>query len=361
MQLRIIFALIWICWHSLTCMAQTIGMQPPGAITLLVDEDWLDQPRNQDRNYTGGMGLEFHGGWIYRKIGKHMDVMRLFRSPGQNDSILNTASFQVTTSMFTPQDLRSWAPIYDDRPYSNLTVVTFRNNYVKDKYNLVSPRRAYYDISVGAIGLQLGREFQTQIHKWVCDTVGSPIPRGWPHQVSNGGKPTMLFRLGYDISPYGESLKKKWILFRILDYKIGASASAGYYNLAEFNASVRFGLIKANWMNVPNRPPNELLSNKKGNGSLKNLELYVFISGRTYYMFYNSLLKGQIAFPEASDVKLLDSQINHHVSEVNGGISFGGKYWLVTLKLNARTPEIKKYNYPFHSWGSAYVTGRCSF
>lgn len=340
------------------------------AFTLLVDEDWLDFPNNQDRNYTGGIGFDFRGRSVYEGIGKYLDVLKLVPInetlyPDYNRS----SSLQLSTSIFTPKNLRADTAIHDDRPYSNLNVLTLRNNYDRTGSTLKTPRRLYYEVSAGVIGTFIGREFQTKIHEWVNDTIGSPIPMGWSNQISNGGRPTGMLKVGYEFSPWYTRAVEKCALFDYLEYKFNVNTSIGYYNQQQIGASLRAGLFRSNWYNfISDGNPNSLDFYKMDKDRTEDrvkckpkFECYLFGDAKVYYMAYNSLLRGQTSYYNDSKVKLREDQVNNTVFEGNVGLCFGLKHFLITGKWSYRTPEVKVQNYIQHTWGSIYITYRRSF
>ena len=86
--------------------------------------------------------------------------------------------------MFTPRDLGARDVVRGDWPYASLFFLSAGRRYA-------SPvSRVAYDTSltIGVLGLAAAADVQRVLH----DVTGTVQPKGWSHQISDGGEPTVL-------------------------------------------------------------------------------------------------------------------------------------------------------------------------
>ena len=112
-------------------------------------------------------------------------------------------------STFTPRNLRTAAPLFDDRPYASLLYVaggyTTNTAFLSDSLPLTWPRLAKTTVlEVGVLGTNVSRNVQTAIHRRCCV---NDIPKGWDNQIGQGGSPTFLLSEALTLNtPMAESL-----------------------------------------------------------------------------------------------------------------------------------------------------------
>src|SRR4029078_3785420 len=87
--------------------------------------------------------------------------------------------------LFTPQNLAASQPLHDDRPYANLLYAA------SSEVSLDETRGAALQstLSVGVRGLAVAEAVQRAVHS----VVGSTQPRGYSHQISDGGEPAFMY------------------------------------------------------------------------------------------------------------------------------------------------------------------------
>lgn len=310
----------------------------------------------EDRNYTMGAGFYFSSDrlrnswitwpvkWTSRKLYGKLDPA-LEQVNGKPFAY----SIALANGTFTPDDLRDYNVIPNDRPYGNVT-------YLQETVSNVTEDAAHRkfvknssSIAFGIIGTQISRVVQTAIHTSLNDHDTKPpyTPRGWPHQVSNGGEPTLLLtRSSERLVTTGDAINNNrgsWSA----EVKHGWKYSVGYYTSAEYDLNMRFGFLDAfNWT----YDANPLDDANKNAGSFTPLyhkqtrgEVYIVTSARPVFMLYNALMNGQfkksdftIDFAHTRHVFLQwDLAIAGRIPGANGALDLK---WRV---LSGRTPEFE--------------------
>ncbi len=143
-----------------------------------------------DRDYTGGLALTLSGrraqeypvsidGWR-AAIDGLIRFPHLYRS----NETMSFHSQQYGMTLFTPEDIQSLAPVYDDRPYASLFFMSNSEVTV-----LAGEGIAYVSrLTIGFLGLDAAEDVQSFLHA----LTDSDVPNGWQNQISSGGEPTAL-------------------------------------------------------------------------------------------------------------------------------------------------------------------------
>src|SRR5690606_1289110 len=222
---------------------------------------------------------------------------------------IRTDSFAVGLLLFTPHDLEAAEPLPDDRPYANLTYVT-SSKLVRDP----DERQAYQSsLTVGFLGLP----FAEHLHRSTHDALGLDEPRGYKHQISNGGEPT--FRYSFTrLQLLSEGRFKR----HPYDVRLGVTGSVGYLTEANAELAFRWGeLDSAWWSTLPaadeysGHPPLHAPHESAGTDKLR-LQLYAGLTLRA--RLYNAFLQGQF---RDSDVTFSSSDLNHLLLEAWFGVN----------------------------------------
>lgn len=334
---------------------------------LFVENDVLFKLRNEDRNYTMGVALQFGGRFVddYQLNAPQKFVDGLFHTEDLHKKtamgripILN--SMQVGVTAFTPDDLADPDPIYDDRPYASLLYFLTRRQSID-----AEQRHAFSsELSVGILGLQMAKSVQTWIHERKQDFPGDDpqTPMGWSHQVSDGGELTA--RYGFTAQRLVGPAN------RIFDFQVNGEGNLGYYCNFGVGAAFRLGKKFSPWWSFTAAPIKD--SHKTFSPSLKGQaanyasqgkwELYGWASGGVKYWLYNALLQGQF---RNSDVTVSSSDLKGLVGEyhfgVTGGVRFSNLWWNLTYSVAGRTAEFEGLNERSHYWGGVYLTASKSF
>jgi hypothetical protein len=287
----------------------------PSRFEMTFDDDALFPPRNHDWNYTGGFSLGLSGAPA-EQMGISaptclLDSLLLGWSGALECATNVQHSFIFAGIGYTPHDIANEAPIYNDRPYSSVIFVSGRIRRLDD------PREPTWslssELSGGMLGLGLFASVQTVIHKLSNGT--APPPMGWSHQISDGGEPTLEYRVAADslLLRQRANPDNDW-----LQASIGGEVAVGYNTYGWAG-----GLLKLGWTGHDYGAPNSIIGPLAGRslGAMGRAdgawEGYVFGRAGGYAVAYNALLQGQFRH---SDVTYSWSQVDHFVSEAQVGV-----------------------------------------
>ena len=304
--------------------AEETNLDQDRGIGIYIDQDFFIPFTNEDRDYTMGLAFEFF--WAKEKGLYPLD--NLVRKAGKLLGIKNSEnnivySFMLGTIAFTPDDLANPLPIYNDRPYSSLVYLSNKRVRADDR-NAVAA-----EVLLGLLGTNLSRDAQSGFHSLYRDLAGTlePVePRGWSHQISNGGELTMRLRLSNSRLQF--SNPGHW------DIATTVGLSLGFQTNAELALALRLGDIKSQFWSLPFDPVN------RGNflpASARN-EWYLWTALRTHLVGYDALLQGQF---KHSDVKFTSDEIEHFVYDGAVGLTFGFKHSQLTLSANTKSADLK--------------------
>jgi hypothetical protein len=239
---------------------------------------------------------------------------------------------------FTPDDIANPEPIFDDRPYASLLYLS-NKQVIADGVQVLGT-----ELMIGAIGLGVSETVQTHIHGWARDLQGGDNPkdpRGWSHQVSDGGEPTLRLRLTGSHRLAGDD---HW------DLAGGWEANLGFQTNASVGASVRLGDIGSPFWSLPYDPINR--------GAfvpwLRSDEWYFWGAGRLRAVAYDALLQGQF---RDSDVTVGADDMRRFVWEAGIGLTKAWPGLQVTFAVNAKAGDTRLALAPDeHVWGGIYFS-----
>ena len=319
-----------------TCVASAV--QGRLGWSVYFDQDMFVPGVNKDRDYTMGIGVEFFqdqgplyllGGLLRRVeplVGFDRRCGRVYRS------------FLLGSVNFTPEDIGDPAPIFDDRPYASLL-------YLANKKVLADEERALgVELMVGVIGLNLADEVQTTLHGWTRDLTGDSVPedpRGWRHQISDGGEPTLRLRL---------TESRRLAHASVWDLAGAWEANLGFQTDLSVGLSGRLGRLNSPFWSIPYDPIN------RGNfvPALGGDELYLWAAGRLRGVLYNALLQGQF---RDSRVTVDSSDVRRLLWEAGIGVTKGWQGLQLTFSVNARGSDTQLREAPDeHLWGGLYLS-----
>ncbi|MBC7776331.1 MAG: lipid A deacylase LpxR family protein [Phycisphaerae bacterium] len=319
------------------------------------DQDFFVDKYNEDRNYTMGVNLGIFGPvadqnflgmpWLRKKVDKFSGVDQHHCANNQ----FNFPGFSVFVSGFTPLNLDTLNPIIGDRPYASL--VCLSSSYVSA--NRLMGWAVLSELNVGMLGLQLAPDFQIKVHEehWLGST--RPTPRGWHNQISNGGEPTLMYRIGYRKRLLEQFWKvEKWPNAKRFQLIGTAETMLGYYTNASVGVEAKLGFFSNNFWEMASGT--SLGGNQQGQGQPKIkspfVEAYLYAAFRQRVVGYNALLQGQF---RRTAYRMGASDIERLVGEYDLGI--GARIWKINIQLgviSGRSPEYRgDYARP-HIWGS---------
>ena len=321
---------------------------------------------NEDRNYTMGLGVFVSSnGFKKTFLFRPLDFLNkiLTKQPSlidkDNSNPNNKTTILLGNGSFTPDSLPAYYIIHNDRPYGSITYLQFKRQFTD--YNNLKKWNSY--LNVGVIGSNISRDVQTAIHKSMNegDTKSPRTPRGWPHQISQGGEFTLLY-FGEKESLLSKKLYQnehngsRRTQMLAFECKHSFSYGLGYYTFAGYNFSFRTGLIDPrNWT----YEANPLSGSNKGLDPYlakpPKSEYYLFASLRPTFILYNAMLNGQF---RKSDYTLSFADMNHGVLEFDAGLTLApvicqSNRFDVNLKFSGRSPEFELSGRAprWHYWG----------
>lgn len=273
--------------------------------TFAVDNDWLALS-HRDAGYSGGFLFTISGPDAADNLVSLDGVLGYIDNwwlPGATRTS-SKAALQFGAQAYTPENKKTRAPIYNDRPYAGLFSLT------SSRMTIIDAGQAAWSsaLTVGVLGTSLGK----YLHRGFHELIGSQPPNGYSHQISEGGEPT----LKYTVRRQGLIAKYRSVLGGRADFKWGAEASLGYLTEARAMVSGRWGKFSTPWWSLyPERseyyaPPS---TNVDG-------DLYLMYGGGTSLRGYNVLLQGQFRH---SDVTFSSNQLERVVGDAYLGVVWG--------------------------------------
>jgi hypothetical protein len=267
----------------------------------------------------------------------------------------------VVGTAFTPQVLDEARPIRDDRPYASVVGVTVRRLAVDARYDAGERGVSVLstDLTVGALGLDLAKAVQTDLHRELRRRSGRRTPSdplGWGNQVSDGGEPTLLYRVMYERFLAGDAPSPSAVKHAQLTWN--AQGNLGYYTNVAAGLSGRAGRFLANFWDFNSNPLTGVQQRASAAGGRRPWEAYAFAGVRGRAVAYNALLQGQ--FRESAHA-FSASQIRRAVGEGEAGAAtslpvFGGSLGVNWTVVAGRTPEFRGPKSRAHAWGAVHVS-----
>jgi len=300
----------------------------------------------RDQDYTGGVSLTLSGsrvtGYAFSLDGilSALDKASGINRIAQNQRSFSLHAFDTGFALFTPSDITQREPQKNDHPYASLF---FIGNVSQ---RIIPPRRLAIQSSftLGLLGLPLARTVQSSLH----DLTGSERPKGWEHQISEGGEPTARYSVG---------IRKGLLQTRSLtgfgtELNLTAEANAGFTTDLNTGFSIRFGRLSTPWWSfAPHQAEYVNLGTPSGNLSTitRKREFYVYAGGTIKYRLYNALLQGQF---RDSAVFFDSDELEPVIAELWTGISYEfGSGLRLGAFARGRTAELEKAIERSPMWG----------
>ncbi len=315
----------------------------PEGWAVYLDQDLFVPTRNEDRDYTMGLGIELFWAEDKAKAGildKALDKFNnTFGIKGENNDFRKSFLFGTTT--FTPDDLSDPNPIFDDRPYASLFYLSSKRIAIScaDGSGNCEPTVLGSEFLVGLIGTDISNTVQTEFHqayRSISDDDTPVDPQGWNHQISDGGEPVVRYRLSFGRALFSNEY---------LDIAYTSDMSLGYQTNASIGGQIRLGWLDSGFWSLPYDPINRgsFIPNKEGN------EFYLWGAYRARGIGYDALLQGQF---RSSNVTFNSNQIERLVHETGFGATWGTRLFQTSLSASYKSAELKTANERSHFWGS---------
>ncbi|TVZ39738.1 hypothetical protein P886_4146 [Alteromonadaceae bacterium 2753L.S.0a.02] len=236
------------------------------------DNDFF-APKNRDQDYTYGINFAYAAdelaGHIFSRLLGNID-----RQLGlDGDRRAKTLEFGLYG--FTPANVESPLPDYDDRPYASLVYFSTTSESMDWENQIVLRSQ----LTLGVLGLDLVGDVQNFSHRMV----GGAEAQGWSHQISNGGEPTFRY-----------SLARQQRIATSLDhveFKHTLAASIGYVTEVSWSLGVRTGRISTEWHSF--KPEVKNYAESVASQRSRAPENYFWAGMAIKARGYNAFLQGQ--------------------------------------------------------------------
>jgi len=282
---------------------QRIGwLEGVDAVRVQIDND-LFAGDNQDRDYTGGLGITVSGerardGLLsLDPLLAHLDRLAF---DGKSSNVHYAR--QIGLLAFTPKNTLVREVQSDDRPYASLLFVANGRVTVDE-----DDRAAWTSsLTVGVLGLSL----TGHVHSAVHELVGSEKPLGYDHQISAGGEPTARYTL---------ARQKLWIADPSgrIDVKTTVQGSVGFLTETSAAISMRAGRFNSPWWSFAPELTDYMAAPVPSESYRGERELYVFAGARVKARAYNAFLQGQF---RDSEVRYTSSEVQPLIAEAWIGV-----------------------------------------
>lgn len=293
-----------------------------------------------DRDYTGGLALTLSGKRV-QEYPVSIDAWRAsiddliyFPHLYHSTDIRSFHSQQYGMILFTPDDIDSVAPVYDDRPYASLFFLS------NTEFSVAANKdTAYVSIlTIGILGLDLAEDVQTGLHS----ITGSDVPNGWQYQVSSGGEPTAMLTYGVQNNISASNRQQ---------LKLEYEANLGFITDVNAGLSWRWGRINSPWWAFnpyQSKYMQQSMPIFSSNKSEHKKEFYLWAGGRLNFRIYNALLQGQFRH---SEVTVSNDDMERLVAEYWFGITgeFSKEYY-ASVFVRGNTDEFKGPNARNAAW-----------
>ena len=157
--------------------------------TFQVENDVFNRFSPTDRDYTSGVRF----GWLSPSITDMpagivaLTTLPTFFGEAPSDSVVRRIGLSVGQNIYTPNDVSTSQPIFNDRPYAAWLYASFALQYTykrrDEKTGMQDPVRLdTLQLDLGLIGPAAGGEFvQNNFHK----LIGVATANGWANQLHN--------------------------------------------------------------------------------------------------------------------------------------------------------------------------------
>jgi Outer membrane protein LpxR len=268
--------------------------EPAGIGAGLVLDEHVLTDASRDQDYNGG-GEVTQSGRSSGIVGRPLDQALRFvdrescRLAGLAGLEGRSAhAFAAGLLVFTPRDLAASGVVHGDRPYARLFFMSAGRRYASDE----SPVAYDTSLTVGLLGLAAAYDVQKVLH----DVTDSVQPKGWSHQISDGGEPTARYSLARQalLGRFG------WGPWRG-DSKWTGAVSLGTVTEASVALDARWGRIESPWWAFTPEQDMYVQETQPVPPPLPAgapPEVFAFAGARLKARAYNAFLQGQFRHSE---------------------------------------------------------------
>lgn len=323
-------------------------------ISVLHDNDGWPHPGNsfKDDNYSAGIEIRVNGRAVSRAgLTRPLDgldwMTRVHRRNARGSRRYHSAL--VFGLAYTPDVLDTDVPQRDDRPFASLVGLAVRRTSV---HGALSDRVWSSEVAVGVLGLDAARHVQTLLHRTRRWMTGNPTPvdpLGWTNQISDGGEPTALYRVGYERLLAGDAAgtaRKHWQVTGALEGSVGyqtnvsaaVAARAGVFTSEfwEFSSGIRSAGVGRQQPSPDGAP---------------RWELFAFGLARPRLVGWNALLQGQ--FRESEHTVRIKRLIGEWEGGAGASLPMGEWHLQAVVQFaQGRTTEFVAPKARLYTWGT---------
>jgi hypothetical protein len=269
------------------------------------------------------------------------------RKPAQWEADHDRSFWMWGNSTFTPQNLRTSEPLFNDRPYASILYAGggYTHRYAFPTMPLFNDVTT--SLQIGVLGTGVSESVQMGIHKVCCP---DDLPQGWDNQIGAGGSLTFLYGQTLSTAQVTNDQDPQLAIGHLGPLPIASSVELGYD--VGYRVDVRAGLTFAVGMTINDlifamgsTSPLAAASPQYGNIVPVNAPappkrqfsapaiggaLYVHVGVQA--IAYNELLEG--AWTGKNNVTIPRNRYEHVVEDATLGIDLA---WISTLACNAWT------------------------
>lgn len=327
--------------------ASSIATDAFYGLNIFTENDFLSPfAPNQDDNYTGGVKINF--------ITNSLRALRLGQTFKKDAWDIVTQNISYGLTVFTPRDLAKPTIITSDRPYASYSFFSIGSSFLK---RATSKNIVGYEIFVGKIGSQAGRDLQSKIHREHWFGTQRPVPQGWNNQIANGGAIAVNLRAFTDCNIYETPLNNN---FRWLQASWINEVNAGQY-LINYAQGLRLNLINVNRVfgkSFPGTPvsplPTIIANARQTTKEAKKFNFNFYMTPRVRIVAHNATLTGKL-LSKPSVYTISPSNINHILVEYDLGFDLKYHFFSTGYNLNGRSKEFKYQQKKVQNWGGFYI------
>ncbi len=257
---------------------------------LHIDNDVLISSGTTDQDYTGGISITLSGlratnyllsidGWR-QTVSDWLQLDKLYK----NKAHFNLHSFNLGFTLFTPADLTTSEPIFDDRPYASYFFISNSNVVVVPEDDIVYQTT----LSIGFLGLDVAEDLQTSMHR----LLGTKEPMGWDNQISSGGEPTAKYTFVAQ-KILNRSQGSQYVRHEL---KVTGEANVGFFTNTSVGFNWRWGRITTPWWSFNPHLSDYINVGEpivKETEKTHDPEFFIWFVANYQLHFYNALLQGQ--------------------------------------------------------------------
>jgi hypothetical protein len=227
--------------------------------------------------------------------------------------------------LFSPDEIGRIDRSKRDRPYANLL-------YFSSSHYALDAEQSVMRQSTMTIGV-LGTPAAEAVHRSVHKLMGSQDPRGYSHQISDGGEPTARYSVArHSLLSMGSGRTQ-------FDLGMALEGSVGYLTEGVAGVGLRWGRISSPWWSsVADHADYDSQPSLAIVGAAARKDLYVSTGIKVRARAYNAFLQGQFF---DSDVALSASDLQPIIREAWLGVIADLGDFRLSYTLRFQSAEIK--------------------